>query len=858
MTLVALKGLATRKLRAVLTALAIVLGVAMVSGSYVLTDSVQRAFHTIFTSSYDNTDAVISGKKLVDYSSSGNATVSTALLDRVRRAPGVADASGVIMDLGGGVTTTKLYDKQGKLIEGSGNPTFGFGIDPKAERFNPMRLTAGTWASGAREVVIDKNTADKYDFAVGDRIRASADAGSFSFRVSGIARYGNVNTLGGATFAVFDVPTAQRLLEMGNTFTGISVAAKDGVSPEQLVRDLRPLVPGTAVVRTGEQQAQKDERDIAFFVKYIRYFLLAFGFIALFVGGFVIFNTLSITVAQRTRELATLRTLGASRRQVLRSVVLEAFAIGLSASVVGLLAGIGLAKGLSTLFAALELSLPESGQPVEPRTILVSLLVGTGLTVVAGLIPAIRATRIAPVLAVREGSTAASQKLSRVAPVVAAVLGTIAAALLLYGFYAKGVPVGRRILSLVLGTLTMFVGLAAIFSRLVRPIVWLIGKPFGKVGRSAGELAAFNVRRNPARTASTAAALMIGITLVTFVSLFGRALQSSDENAVRKQVQSDYVVVSPNGWDAFPGVAAEAAKKVPGVELVSHVYSDRGRAAGANATVNGVDPRRIASLFHFEWKEGSDGVVAALGRNDAIVKSDFARKHGIAVGEPFAFKGANGKPATFVARGIYKPEALDAMLGSVIVSQETFRSVLPRPRDQYAFVNVAGGATDPTTKALEAAFERDQLAKIRDRDAYVAYRAAGFSQVLNLLYVLLALSVVVSLFGIVNTLALAVFERTRELGMLRAIGMTRRQVRRMVRQESMMTSLLGAALGLPAGIALAALAIGSLAKYGVSMSVPVPAMVAFVLVSMLVGVLAAILPARRAGKLNVLAAVAYE
>ena len=453
MTLVALRGLATRKLRAVLTALAIVLGVAMVSGSYVLTDSIQSAFHTIFTSSYDNTDAVVSGKKLVDYSSSGNATVSTALLERVRRAPGVADASGVIMDLGGGVTTAKLYDKHGKLIEGSGNPTFGFGIDPRAERFNPLRLTAGTWATGPHQVVIDKNTADKYGFAVGDRIRASADAGTFPFRVSGIARYGNVDTLGGATFAVFDVPTAQRLLKMGNAFTAISVAAKDGVSPEQLVERLRPLVPGTAVVRTGEQQAQKDERDIAFFVKYIRYFLLAFGFIALFVGGFVIFNTLSITVAQRTRELATLRTLGASRRQVLRSVVLEAFVIGLSASVVGLLAGIGLAKGLSALFSALDLALPEAGQPVEPRTILVSLLVGTVLTVIAGLIPAVRATRVAPVLAVREGSTAAAQKLSRVAPIVATVLGAIAAALLLYGFYAKGVPVGRRILSLVLGTL---------------------------------------------------------------------------------------------------------------------------------------------------------------------------------------------------------------------------------------------------------------------------------------------------------------------------------------------------------------------------------------------------------------------
>src|SRR5581483_3271547 len=316
-----------------------------------------KAFRSIFSSSYAHTDAVISGKKLVDYSNSGNATVPASLLSRVRSLPDVADATGLLTDMSGGVLVAKLYDKQDKIIEQNGNPTFGVGVDPRATRFNPMHLTAGRWAGAWGEVVVDNNVAAKYGFAVGDRTKVAVDTGVFPVKVVGVARYGNVNSLGGATFAIFDVQTAQRLFKLEGRYTTISVAAKHGVSPAKLVSELRSVAPSTAQVRTGAAQAAKDQQDVAGFVKFIRYFLVGFGMVALFVGGFVIFNTLSITVAQRTRELATLRTLGASRRQVLRSVVLEALLIGLFASAVGLLAGIGLAKGLSALFSSLGMSL---------------------------------------------------------------------------------------------------------------------------------------------------------------------------------------------------------------------------------------------------------------------------------------------------------------------------------------------------------------------------------------------------------------------------------------------------------------------------------------------------------------------
>jgi len=854
MTSVALKGLFGRKLRAFLTALAIVLGVAMVSGSYVLTDSIQKAFHTLFSSSYANTDAVITGKKLVDHSSSGNATIPASVLTTVRSQPGVARAAGVISDMSGSNLTAKLYDKHGKIVTGGGNPTMGVGINPGDTEFNPMHLTGGRWAAGAGEVVIDKNAADKYGFSVGDRTRVAVDAGVFPIKIVGIAKYGDVESLGGATFAVFDVRTAQKLFRLGDNFTGISVQAKHGVSAQSLVEGLRTVTPANAQVRTGVAQAAKEEKDVAGFVKYIRYGLVGFGLVALFVGGFVIFNTLAITVSQRTRELATLRTLGASRRQVLRSVVLEALVTGLFASIVGIAAGIGLAVGLSSVFNALGMALPESGL-LEPRTILVPLVAGTGLTVVAGLVPALRATQVAPISAVREGSDASHGRGGKAGPVVAAVLGSVALALLAYGFLTHGISVPRRLLALGGGFATLFIALAAIFSRLVRPMVKVIGLPFVRAGRTSGRLAWLNVQRNPGRTASTAAALMIGITLVSFVALFGRSLRNADTDAWKSQVTADYVLTSQNGWDVFPSGAADAGRSVPGVEYVSHVRGDRGRVGRSNAGINGVDPATIGKVVSVQVDGAS---FASLRGNEAVVKDRFAKANGIHVGDTFTFRGPNGRPTVLRAVGLFKAPKLDSLLSAIVIPNATFDRALPRPHDQYAFVNVRGGVSSATTAALEAAYSRDQIAKLETRSGFAASKSKWLSSMLSTIYVLLALSVIVSLFGIVNTLALAVFERTREIGMLRAVGMTRRQARRMVRHEAMMTSLLGAALGLPVGIGLAALATSGLHSYGLRLSVPLPSLATFVVLSLIVGVLAAVLPARRAGRLNVLAALQYE
>jgi len=850
MTRVALKGLFARRLRAVLTALAIVLGVAMVSGSFVLTDTISKAFDTIFTSSYSHTDAVVSGKKLVDYSSSGNATVSQALLERIKRMRDVEAASGALIDLNGDSTHATLIGRDGKAIQSNGNPTFGFGIDPSQSRFNPLKLKSGRWATGQNEVVIDSETAKKHHFEVGDTIGVAASGPKEQYRIVGTATYGNVKSLGGATLAIFSIPTAQRLLDL-HGYSVISVAARPGVSSGMLVSELKSELPTTAQVRTGKEQANEDKKGVASFISFIRGFLLGFGGIALFVGAFVIFNTLSITVAQRTRELATLRTLGASRRQVLRSVVLESFAIGLLASAIGLVSGFALAKGLSSLFGALGLTLPQAPSVYATHTFVIALILGVVVTVLAGLVPALRATRVPPIAAVREG--AVIQRKKRLGPATGVVLFGIASALIAYATLGGHLGSGRSLLALAGGALLGLLGVAGFAPVLVTALAELVGAPAKRFGGAAGWLATDNATRNPARTASTAAALMIGLALVTFVAVLGKGLHGSVDRALNKQVAADWVVTSQNGWSSFPAGAGNAAAKAPGVTLASTIRSDRGRIGKVNVTVNGVEPDTIGRVYHFQWKQGSDATLANLDGQGVLVKQAFARKHHLAVGESFVLRSPAGKPVRLTVAGIFQPPRVMELLGGVVISKDAFDGTFPRPTNSLTLIKGS-----PTQAGLDKALAAFPDAKAQTKADYVNAQSSFINTMLNLLYVLLALSVIVSLFGMLNTLVLSVFERTRELGILRAVGMTRRQARRMVRQESVITALIGAALGLPLGIMLAAAVTHALGTYGVTFSLPVASLVIFTFAAMIAGVLAAIAPARRASRLNVLEALQYE
>jgi putative ABC transport system permease protein len=856
---VALRGLAGRKLRATLTALAIILGVAMMSGTYVLTDTIDKAFSTIFDESYAETDVVVSGKGAdIDFQglSATAPPVDESLVEEVRALPDVDWASGGVSD----ETNTKIIGSDGKAINTQGAPSLGFGIetDPESQRFNPLNLVEGTWAEGDGEVVIDAGTADREGYDIGDTVAISTIQPKQDFEVVGIAKFGDVDSLGTATFAIFDLQTAQKLLDREGQVDEISVAGVQGTTPEQLISEIQPVLPDNAQVRSGTVEAQEDKDEISEFTSFIEYFLLAFAGIALFVGAFVIFNTLSITVAQRTREFATMRTVGASRRQILWSVIVEALTIGIIASVIGLFVGFGLAVGLNELFKALELELPTADMVFATRTIVVSLLVGTIITLVAGLFPAIRATRVPPIAAVREGYTLPHGRFHRFTPHIAVLTIALALFLLGYSMFRDDLDTASRLLSIAGGVLLLFVGIAMISSLLVRPLAAVVGWPARAIGGAAGKLARGNSVRNPGRTAATAAALMIGIALVTFVAVLANGMKASNREAIEDQVIADYVVTAQDGFTPFVAAAGDSIADSPEAELVANVRSDLGKVGDSSTYVTGIEPDTILETYRFDWKEGDDSVASGLGENGAIVDANFAEDNDIAVGDTIAVLIPSGETLKQEVMGLYEPPPFYPLLGGVSITKDRFDSAFERPRNQFTFVNVPGGPTDATTASLEGAVADFPDAKIQTRGAWIDQQDEDFNQFLIMLYVLLTLSVIVSIFGMVNTLVLSVYERTRELGMLRAVGMTRRQARSMVRHESVITALIGAALGLPLGVFLAALVTRALQEFDVRFSIPWGQLVIFAVVAVIVGILAAIMPARRAAKLNVLRALQYE
>ena len=850
---VALRGLLGRKLRAVLTAFAIVLGVAMVSGTYVLTDTIQSAFTTVFTKVYSKTDAVITAKSAVGKDNQNQFALPSfpeSLLGRVRALPGVLAAEGGIDD------KAQLVGRNGKVIATHGAPRLAFSVHPHGDqRFNPLTLVAGAYPIGSGQIALDANTASKSHYKVGDEIGVIARGPERSYRISGIVKIGGVSSLGSATMAIFDFPTAQQIFDKIGKLDAIDIAAKSGVSPQQLVREIQPLLPPTAQVRTAQAEVKQATSDTSAFTDILRYFLLAFGGIALFVGSFVIANTLSITIAQRMRELATLRTLGASRRQVYWSVVLEAFVIGVVASLIGLFLGLALAKLLNWVFVLFGIDLPQAGTVFATRTIVVSLVVGVVVTVIAAVRPALRSTRVPPIAAVREGAMLPPSRFARFSAPFALLVIAGSLSLMFVGLFVTALGTKNRLLAIGFGAVALFIGVAMLAKTLVPPLVVALGWPASRFGGAAGALARGNSTRNPVRTASTASALMIGLALVTLVGVLAAGLKSRFESSVNALFRGDYALTATDNFSPFSVQTERALAKVRGVTVVSGVRAGRGKAFGNQVNVTGVEPT-VGDVIHMKWSAGASDTAARLGQNGAFVLKDYAKTHHLAVGSTLSLLTPNGRAINLDVRGVFNPPKGGSPFGPISISAARFDALYPNPEDIFAFANVQGGVSDATTTRLQDALKTFPDAKVATRSQFVKNQEQGLNMLLNLLYVLLSLSVVVSLFGIVNTLVLTVFERTRELGMLRAVGMSRPQVWSMILNESVITALIGAALGIPLGIVLA-LMVGQAIGYA-AFTVPVITLVGIVAAAIVAGLVAAVFPARRAGRLNVLEALQYE
>jgi putative ABC transport system permease protein len=849
---VALKGLLGRKLRAALTAIAILLGVATVSGTYVLTDSIDKAFDSIFTEVRQGSNVVISGKSAFDLSDGSGVTAPAfdqSLLDEVRALPGVSQADGSVNG------EAQLIGKDGNAVVYGGAPNLGFSIARPESPFNQLTLVEGSWPA-RDEVVIDKSTAGKEDFEVGDVVGVQANGPVRRLNVSGIVKFGSVATIGGATLAGFDLPTAQRLFGKPGKLDEIAVASKPGVSDSELVRQIREILPPGTEVRTGAAQAREDAEETNEFISFLQTFLLAFGGVALFVGSFVIANSLSITIAQRTRELATLRTVGASRRQILRSIVIEALVVGIVGSVIGLFLGLALAKGLFSLFDAVGFTLPNQGLTFATRTIVFSLAVGIIVTLLASLRPAVRATRVPPIAAVREGATLPEGRFARYRLPTSILLTALGFAGLLWGLFAPDIGTAGVLVFMLGGALLVFFGVALLSVRLVPPLAAALGLPATKIGGAAGWLARDNARRNPQRTASTAAALMIGLALVTLVSVLAAGIVTSFKGSVDDLWNNaDYAITAQNNFSPIPVAAADAVAQTPGVTAVGNVRGGQTRAFAKTINTTAVNPP-TSQMFGIDWKQGSAAVPRTLGANGAFVDDGFAKDHRLRIGSRVPLTFPNGVRKTFAVKGIFDPPAGGSPFGRVTISAAAFDEQVSQPRNLYSFVLMRGGQNDANAAALERTLEAYPNAKAQTREKFIDNQISGLSAVLNILYVLLALSVVVSLFGIVNTLVLTVFERTREIGMLRAIGMTRRQVRRMIRHESVITALIGAVIGIVLGIVLAALLIARVDF--IQFSLPAGQLLIFAVAAIVVGIIAAIFPARRAARLNPLEALQYE
>ncbi|MFD4409680.1 MULTISPECIES: ABC transporter permease [unclassified Streptomyces] len=839
----ALRNVLAHKARLLMTVLAVMLGVAFVSGTLVFTNTISDAYQKSSAKGFDQVDVAVRPEYPADKGDTvaKEQKLTQPLFDKAAKVPGAASAIGVVNGF------TAIADKDGKLIGGgfqSQGGNYWGGKDPR------YPLTSGHAPQGKGEVAIDAETAKRAGYKVGDTVRLSVDGPVLTPTVSGIFTTDDGNVAAGGSLALFDTATAQKLFHSVGSYDEIDVKAAAGTSQTALRDALDAVVPkDVASTTTGQQLADDQAAQISSAMSGMKTGLLVFAGIALFVGTFIIANTFTMLVAQRTKELALLRAVGASRRQVTRSVLLEAFVVGAVAAVAGLAAGIGIGAGMRSLMGSLGATVPDGPLVISPGTIATALLVGILITMLAAWLPGRRAAKIPPVAAMSSVHAKATTKSLVVRNTIGALFAAAGVAVVLYATTMDGsdgqAPMG-------LGAVLLILGVFVLTPLLSRPLIAAAAPVLRGFGVS-GKLARQNSVRNPRRTAATASALMIGLTLITGMTVMAGSLQKSIDKMASSALKADYVVSMANGNSLSPDVEKKLAS-VDGVTDISSLRDAPSRIDQQTEYLTGVNGRSITKLTDLTIADGA----FTVGGTRTVVDKDTAKAHGWQAGSDFTVSYEDGKKGKLTVAGVYEG---NEMIHGIIVDNATLSPHrTDTASDMQVMVKTSSGASDATKNKLEKALGDNPAVKVQDKKDISDGIAQMFTLMLNMLYGLLAMAVIVAVLGVINTLAMSVFERSQEIGMLRAIGLDRKGIKRMVRLESLVISLFGGVLGIGLGVffgwAAGELLGSKMSTY--ELVLPWARMGIFLLLAATVGVLAALWPARRAARLNMLTAIKSE
>ncbi len=843
------KSFLAHKVRFLLTAVAVILGVAFMSGTMVLSDTLKRTFDDLFANVFEGTDAFVRSTNVVETSFGDiRGRIPRSLVEEVAAVPGVEAVSPDVQFY------AQLVGRDGKAIGGQGPPSLGFNWTESPE-LNTFDVVSGHAPRADDEIVIDKGSADKGHLSVGDRVTVLTEQAPAKYTVAGIAKFGSADSPGGATVTMFTTDQAVRIAGAGDAVDGISVAAEPGISQQAMRSRIARALPDRGVeVITGKKLTEENQSDIERGLSFFNRALLIFAGVALLVGCFVIFNSFSIVVAQRSREMALLRAIGATGRQVTRSVLGESALVGLVASVIGLGAGIGLAVALKALLAAFGIDLPAAGVVVTAGTIITALVVGTVVTVVSAVFPARRAAKVPPVAMMRDVAVEQPTRLKRRGAIGAGFLA-VGVAALLFGLFSE---VDDQVAYVGLGALLIFFGVAVLGPVLVRPASRILGAPMARLSGISGQLARENALRSPRRTASTAAALMIGVALVGFITIFAASTKDSIAVALRRAMRADFVV-TPKGQDFSAGLSPDLTRRIgalPQVRTAAGIRVGMAEVEGAGKFLLAMDPRKAPDVFDLDVRRGD---LADLSPNGIAVSDKVADDRGWRLGSPVKVRTPDGGLRTQRVEAIFGT-GQQAGFSDYLISLAAYERYFSRQLDTQIYVRLAPGVSDAAgARAIEPLVKAYPNAELQNQAEFRQAQEAQINQIVNLVYALLGLAVIVALIGIANTLALSIHERTRELGLLRAVGMTRRQLRSSVRWESVIIALFGTALGLAVGIMFGWAVVRALRDQGITQfAIPPVQIVVIVVVAALAGVAAAHFPARRAAKLDVLRAVSSE